>query len=148
MSAPGHRRPVGHARIEAARQAKIRAARRRAHRPYYIAGAVALVVVFVGSILLIRSDHGTSVATTSDTTQTTGASKEFAYGTAPCAPSSPPAAPKLDFAGTNGFMSCLKPGSKYTATFDTSAGTVAVDLDTANVPGTVNNCTQLAGYSY
>lgn len=145
MSAPGHRRPVGHARIEAARIARERAAQRRQRRPYYLAVGALVVVVFV-AFLILRS--GSDSTSTDSTATSVPATPAFAYGTGACAPAAPPAAPVLDFPGTNGFQSCISSGNAYTATFDTSAGTVVVNLDAADTPGTVNNFVQLAGYSY
>ena len=45
---------------------------------------------------------------------------------------------------TQAFKQCIDPSKSYTATFDTSEGKIVVDLDTANVPGTVNNFVSLA----
>ena len=144
MSAPGHRRPVGHARIEAAKVARERAARRRQQRPY-ILGAIAVVAVAVVAILVFTAgDNSTSTASTGTTISDT----PFAYGTQPCAPNPTPDPAVIDFPGTNGFVDCLNPDSLYTATFDTSAGTVVVNLDSTTTPGTANNFVQLSGYGY
>jgi len=144
MSAPGHRRPVGHARIEAAKVARARAARRRQQRPY-ILGAVAVVaVVLVAVALFTAGIDSTSTASTGTTLSDTA----FAYGTQPCAPVPTPNPAVIDFPGTNGFVDCLTPDSAYTATFDTSAGTVVVNLDSTSTPGTANNFIQLSGYGY
>jgi cyclophilin family peptidyl-prolyl cis-trans isomerase len=43
---------------------------------------------------------------------------------------------------------CIDPSAAYTATFRTSEGDIVVDLDTADVPGTVNNFVTLARYGY
>ena len=43
---------------------------------------------------------------------------------------------------------CIDPEASYTATFVTSMGDIVVDLDTAEVPGTVNNFVTLARYGY
>jgi cyclophilin family peptidyl-prolyl cis-trans isomerase len=69
----------------------------------------------------------------------------FAYGTGECPPENVTepvrtfsAAPQL----------CIDPEADYTATFRTSEGDIVVDLDTAQVPGTVNNFVTLARYGY
>ena len=43
---------------------------------------------------------------------------------------------------------CIDPEKSYTATFDTTEGTVVVDLDTKKTPNTVNNFVTLARYKY
>ena len=43
---------------------------------------------------------------------------------------------------------CIDPAKTYTATFHTSEGDIAVDLDTTTTPGTVNNFVTLARYGY
>ena len=144
MSAPGHRRPVGHARIEAAKAARERAARRQQQRPY-ILGAIAVVVVAVIAVLLLTTGND---STTSTTATTVASDVPFAYGTAACAPAAPPTPPVIDFPNTNGFQQCTSPDNLYTATFDTSVGNVVVNLDTTQTPGTVNNFVELAGWGY
>jgi cyclophilin family peptidyl-prolyl cis-trans isomerase len=69
----------------------------------------------------------------------------FAYGTGECPPEEVTepvrtfdAAPQL----------CIDPSASYTATFRTSEGDIVVDLDSADVPGTVNNFVTLARYGY
>jgi cyclophilin family peptidyl-prolyl cis-trans isomerase len=147
MSAPGHHRPVGHARIEAAKKAREQAERRRRRRPLYLGITAAVVVLVVAGIFLVKPDNSPTV-TADSTATTTPPPTTFAYGTGACAPASPPIPPTVDFPGTNGFQSCIDPAAHYTATFATSAGPVVVDLNTAGTPGTVNNFVQLAGYGY
>ena len=43
---------------------------------------------------------------------------------------------------------CIDAAKSYTATFDTSEGTVVVALDTENTPNTVNNFVTLSRYKY
>ena len=43
---------------------------------------------------------------------------------------------------------CIDAAKKYTATFDTTEGSIVVDLDTAKTPQTVNNFVTLARYKY
>jgi peptidyl-prolyl cis-trans isomerase B (cyclophilin B) len=146
------RRSSGHERIEAAKRAREQAARRRQRRPYVIGGAAAAIIVIVAIALLVSSSRDSDTAVTAGTTATTGtttvAPVAFAYGTAPCAPNPPTPPATLDFPGTNGFADCIDPASNYVATFDTTAGTIKVDLDVSRTPGTTNNFVQLAGYGY
>src|SRR4051794_31868232 len=109
-----------------------------------IAGAVAIIAVIAGVVLLSKDDGSSSDA--SDATTTTLA--PFTYGTGACAPTDKPDPPLLSFPDTNGFVKCVDPASVYTATFTTTAGTIVVQLDAATRPGTVNNFVQLAGYGY
>ena len=153
--ATNRRRARGHDRIEAARHAREKAARRRQLMPWIVGGAALAVIVVVGIVLLVSSSSDKSNVTTGPPgtgtgtgTTVAGSPAGFTYGTAPCAPATTPKPPTLDFSGTGGFQKCLQPGGKYTATFDTSAGIVKVDLDTTTTPGTVNNFVELAGYGY
>jgi cyclophilin family peptidyl-prolyl cis-trans isomerase len=43
---------------------------------------------------------------------------------------------------------CIDPAKTYTATFDTTAGTITVELDAARMPSTTNNFVVLARYHY
>ena len=43
---------------------------------------------------------------------------------------------------------CIDPAKTYTATFDTTAGTVVEKLDTTTTPNTTNNFVVLARYHY
>jgi peptidylprolyl isomerase/peptidyl-prolyl cis-trans isomerase B (cyclophilin B) len=43
---------------------------------------------------------------------------------------------------------CIDPAKQYTATFNTSEGTVVVALDARAVPGTVNNFVAFSRYKY
>jgi peptidyl-prolyl cis-trans isomerase A (cyclophilin A) len=149
------RRARGHDRIAAAKLAREQAERRRQRRPWIIGGAALAAVVVVAVGLLVKSSSDSSNVTTGPTpttgvtgTTVAGAPVGFTYGTGPCAPTTPPASPTLDFSGTNGFQKCIDPIGHYTATFATTAGEIKVDLDTTVTPGTTNNFVQLAGFGY
>ena len=151
--ATNRRRTRGHDRIEAARVAKERAARRRQRMPYMVGGIAVLVVVLIGIAVLVstssdKANVTTGPSATTATTAVAGTSAAFTYGTTACPPATPPSPPTLDFSGSGGFKDCLKPGSSYVATFDTSAGEIKVQLDTTKTPGTANNFMALAGYGY
>lgn len=98
------------------------------------------------------SDPATSDPATSDPATTEpGERREpnivsFAYGTGECAPAEKPAEPVLEF--DDAPQQCIDPEATYTATFETSKGTIEVLLDTATVPGTVNNFVNLARFGY
>ncbi len=117
--------------------------------------AVAAVAVIVGLIYLGSDD---SDSTASDTTSSTApqtapstaapdlSPTEFTYGTTACPPAEGTDEPVLDFDAAP--ENCLEPGKTYTATFETTAGTVVVELDTENTPGTANNFVFLARNRY
>jgi len=70
---------------------------------------------------------------------------EFTYGTGEC-PEADGSSPKTStFADAP--QLCIDPTKQYTATFETSKGTIVVELD-MSVPGTVNNFVTLARYHY
>jgi cyclophilin family peptidyl-prolyl cis-trans isomerase len=69
----------------------------------------------------------------------------FAYGTGECPPEEV-TEPVRTFDAAP--QECIDPAATYTATFRTSEGDIVVDLDTASVPGTVNNFVTLARYGY
>jgi peptidyl-prolyl cis-trans isomerase B (cyclophilin B) len=146
--------------------------RRRKLTRRTVIGAVAVVagVALVVGIAWLGSTGGddddqsaastvpvASVATTVSASTVPGSSPEstapgpsvapeaFAYGTGECPPENVTepvrtfsAAPQL----------CIDPAADYTATFRTSEGNIVVDLDTDQVPGTVNNFVTLARYGY
>jgi len=136
-----------------ARAAAMRAARkRRANRNRLVAGGL-IVALVVGLIALLIA-HSTGVSSKS-TTPTTIAQVPTAApvtggqsvtGATPC--------PKADGSSprTSHFAQapplCIDPTKHYTATFDTSQGTVAVALDTTTTPNTANNFVVLSLYHY
>ena len=68
------------------------------------------------------------------------------YGTGPCAPSTGGEEAVLEFAVPP--QLCVDPTGRYQAVFTTSHGTVTVELDPGNTPGTVNNFVNLARFGY
>lgn len=136
------------ARLEAAVEAQQKAKTRRRYL-----GFVLVAVAFLGGAFLINrlagngGDDATDAATPTtavDGSATTAAPAGFAYGVAACPAAGAEktttfaAAPKL----------CIDPAKAYTAVFDTTAGSITVQLDTARTPGTVNNFVVLAGWRY
>jgi cyclophilin family peptidyl-prolyl cis-trans isomerase len=70
----------------------------------------------------------------------------FRYGTGECPPEEGVDEPVKSF--DDAPAECIDPAASYTATFVTSMGDIVADLDTAGVPGTVNNFVTLARYGY
>jgi peptidyl-prolyl cis-trans isomerase B (cyclophilin B) len=69
----------------------------------------------------------------------------FTYGTGACPPENV-TEPVRTFSDAP--QLCIDPAATYTATFRTSEGDIVVDLNTVEVPGTVNNFVTLARYGY
>lgn len=132
------RREEKKARERAARAARARAARRKRNIRVLTAFGVIIVVLglVAGSIQLFSGNSSNNAASTTTTT----------VPTTPC-PAADGSSPRtIDF--KYGMANCLDAGKKYTATFDTTEGTVVVDLDTTKTPGTANNFVALARYHY
>ncbi|MFT3852217.1 MAG: peptidylprolyl isomerase [Ilumatobacteraceae bacterium] len=84
--------------------------------------------------------------TTVEESTTTVALEPFTYGKGGCPAMDGTSIKQSTF--TQAFKQCIDPSKTYTATFDTSEGKIVVALDTANVPGTVNNFVSLANFHY
>ena len=106
------------------------------------AGALTFVVDIVG----LTTADGTHTTVPGPTT-TVGPPEivEFTYGSGPC-PEADGSSPKTTTFDDAPEL-CIDPAKQYTATFETSLGTIVVDLD-MSVPGTVNNFVTLARYHY
>jgi cyclophilin family peptidyl-prolyl cis-trans isomerase len=92
------------------------------------------------------SSSEAATSTTAATATSSGPPAAFAYGTGAC-PNADGSSPKtIDF--TAAPQLCIDPAKTYEATFDTTAGTVKVKLDTTTTPGTTNNFVVLARYHY
>jgi len=87
-------------------------------------------------------DTSTTVAEST----TTVALAPFEYGKGGCPAADGTSLKQSSF--SQPFKQCIDPAKTYTATFDTSEGKVVVQLDPANVPGTVNNFVSLARFHY
>ncbi len=104
----------------------------------------------VGASTTVDPDATTTSAGDTTTTvagsTTTVALAPFAYGKGGCPASDGTSIKQSTF--TQAFKQCIDPSKSYTATFDTSEGTIVVDLDASDVPGTVNNFVSLANFHY
>jgi cyclophilin family peptidyl-prolyl cis-trans isomerase len=134
------------------RQARVLAAeaeRRRRQRWKTIRnfGLIVVVIIAVIFVISLRNGDDNKVATTSSSTAApVPIPAGFTYGNGPC-PNADGSSPKtIDF--TDAPQECIDPSKTYTATFDTSIGTVSVKLDTDTTPGTTNNFVVLARYHY
>ncbi len=103
-----------------------------------VVGGVALVLLLAW--LVNRGGDDDAPATT-----TTVPAAGFAYGTGECPPEEV-AEPVTSFAAAP--QLCIDPAATYSARFVTDRGDIVVELDAADVPGTVNNFVTLARYGY
>jgi cyclophilin family peptidyl-prolyl cis-trans isomerase len=106
---------------------------------------VAAVVGVLALVLFLALVVGGDDDDDTPATTTTVAASGFAYGDGPCPPEEV-TEPVKDFDAAP--QLCIDPAATYTARFVTSMGDIVVDLDTADVPGTVNNFVTLAQYGY
>ncbi len=123
----------------------VRVDRRRTRTRRIVIGVVAVVggvaVVLLLAWLVNRGgDDDTPPATT-----TTVPAAGFTYGTGECPPEEV-AEPVTSFAAAP--QLCIDPAATYSARFVTDRGDIVVELDAAEVPGTVNNFVTLARYGY
>ena len=115
-----------------------------------VVGGVGLVLVIAWAVNRDSDDNDATSATTlppvtTAAPGTTAALTEFAYGTGACPPAEVPE-PVRSFEDAPEL--CIDPAATYTARFVTDRGDIVVDLDTTEVPGTVNNFVTLARYGY
>src|SRR5207247_5504109 len=105
------------------------------------------VVGVLAALIAALSAGGNKSKKTETSTPTTAAkAAAFTYGTGAC-PKVDGSSPKtLKFSTAP--KRCIDPAKTYTATFDTTEGTVKVALDTKKTPGTVNNFAVLSRYHY
>ena len=115
---------------------------------------VGAFVLLFGLVWLTKDDNKDTTASSSsiDLSSTSvpaagGAANlvPFTYGTGECAAAdgSSTKPDKLDAP-----KQCIDPAKGYQATFDTNEGKVVVELNAAQLPGTVNNFVNLARYHY
>ena len=146
-------------RLEQQQHGHRRSQRRRQLRSLGILLGALIVVAFLISVLSddkakVTSQDSSSSSTTTTTTVPDGSPVEVKLpgagatisGTTPC--------PKADGSSerTTGFEQappmCIDPSATYTATLDTSEGTIVIDLDSDAAPKTVNNFVVLARYHF
>lgn len=138
------------ARLDQARVVQARRQRFKLVRNLAIVGVVVIALLYV---LAQDDDEDVSTAGTTsstavaETTSTTAGEPEvFTYGTGAC-PAADGSSPRaIDF--TDAPMQCIDPARSYAAVFQTSHGTIRVELDTTTTPGATNNFVTLARYHY
>lgn len=144
-----------HARLEAERAAEAKARRNRSIRNFVVLAVVVVLVLVVISLTGCSSDSdGAKVDTKGDQAAQDGEAGSASapdgagagadgYGTGECPPEGGVDEPVLDF--DDAFGRCIDEGTTYTATIETTEGTVVAELDpSAGAPITVNNFVSLA----
>jgi cyclophilin family peptidyl-prolyl cis-trans isomerase len=157
------------AKLEAERAAEARARRNRTIRNAVVAGIAIVVVMLLATALSgcgsqgsegagdASTDAASSDATTPEGTTSEGTSGPDAdegpegsgaatYGTGECPPAEGVDEPVIDF--DDAPQQCIDPAKTYTATVETTLGTVVVELDAERTPVTTNNFVTLARYGY
>jgi cyclophilin family peptidyl-prolyl cis-trans isomerase len=144
-------------RLEEIQKQQQQAKRKRNFLRYGVGLVVAVLVVWLISWLSTRNDKSSTAASTTTSAAvttvpgttvpgTTVAPKPFVYGTGECAPASKPATAPKTFAAAPKL--CIDLTKSYSATMDTSEGTVEIALDTKRTPGTTNNFVTLSRYGF
>jgi peptidylprolyl isomerase len=143
-------------RQKANRAAKLEAERiaaAKAKRNQTIRGLVILLVVVVVAFLLFSltscgssGDGSDGAAKGTTTSAASGEPAAATYGTGECAPAKGTDEPVLTF--DDAPKQCIDTDKTYTATFETSEGTVVVELDTERTPVTTNSFVNLARSGY
>lgn len=133
------------AKQEAERKAEARGRRIRTIRNAVLAGlAIVVVMVLISVLSGCASEPGEEADEGAATTEVAGdAAGPVGDGTCPPAEG---AERTIDF--TSSFAECIDPDKSYTATIETTEGTVTVALDTERTPETTNNFVALARYGY
>lgn len=149
------RQKAGHQARAAAIKREQAAAERRSRVLLYGGIAVLVLVVGVGAAFLANRDSSSSTAA-STTTSTTAPEDSLVppppepgatiTGSTPCPATDGSATRTTSFAEAPPM--CIDTSKTYTATFQTSAGPIAVTLDTSRTPQTTNNFVVLARYKY
>ena len=140
------------AKIEAEQAAAARAKRNRTIRNVVLVAVILVIAMILMSCSSDDADGGSEGAVATTTTAVEGSGEEpastgeVAYGTGECAPAEGVEEPVLTF--DDAPKRCIDPEKTYTATFETSEGTVVVELDTDTTPVTANNFVNLARSGY
>jgi peptidylprolyl isomerase len=150
---------------ERARQERIRKQQRSKITKRGLIFGVGIPAIILALFVISRATGGDDTAapaattiaaseTTTAPTDTSGDTTTTIAGETPAIVEGTTACPKTD--GTqkrvatfsDSMKKCIDTAKTYTATFDTSEGSVVVALNTKTVPGTVNNFVSLSRYKY
>jgi cyclophilin family peptidyl-prolyl cis-trans isomerase len=148
------------ARLEEQKAAEAKAKRRQQLRTVVVAGVAIVAVMLLVSLLSGCSSEGSDGAAEGTTTTDEPQEAEFTgdgtapddpggadgYGTGECPPAEGVDEPVLSFESAP--QQCIDLAKTYTATFETTQGTIVVELDTERTPITTNNFVTLARFGY
>ena len=131
-----------------AREAAAEAAEKRRRQLRFVRNVVLLAVALIVVAFLMNALSGCSQQ--DDTAKVVAGATSEPEGSSATGGECPPAAgvdePVIDFAEPP--PTCIDAAKEYTATFETTEGTVTVALDTARTPRTTNAFVFLARYGY
>ena len=142
------------AKLEQERTAEAKRRRNQTIRNVVIMGVV-LVIAFLLISALTGCSSSSGGSSGEQATTTTAAVPTSAagatgsavkYGTGACPPKDGVDKPVTTF--TDAPKKCIDPSKTYTATFDTSEGTIVAELDTKRAPLTTNNFVVLSRYGF
>ena len=109
-----------------------------------------IAAIILGALLLVTfTDDDEPAATSTTTTEApppTTAPGATLTGETPCPAADGTAERTIEFEKAPTL--CIDPAKTYTATFETSEGTIVAELDAETVPNTVNNFVVLSRYKY
>jgi peptidylprolyl isomerase len=130
-----------------ARQERIRKQKMSKVRKRGLVFGVGIPAIVVALFLVARLAGGddASVASTTTTPPVTNTAG-IVEGQTECPKTDGTQAQVTTFASS--MKKCIDETKSYTATFDTTEGEIVVELNTASVPGTVNNFVALSRYKY
>jgi cyclophilin family peptidyl-prolyl cis-trans isomerase len=142
------------AKLEAERIAAAKAKRNQTIRGLVVLVVVVLIVAVIFGLAGCGSSAGSDAKGAGDQAATTttaadggtASGAKASYGTGECAPAEGVDEPVLTF--DDAPKQCIDPDKTYTATIETSEGTVVVALDTETTPITTNNFVNLARSKY
>ena len=133
------------AKQEAERKAEARARRIRTIRNAVLAGIAIVVIMVLISVLSGCASEPAAESDAGGATTEVAADAAGPVGDGTCPPAEG-AERTIDF--TSSFAGCIDPAKTYTATIETTEGTVTVALDTERTPETTDNFVSLARYGY
>ena len=106
-----------------------------------------IAAIILGALLLVTfTDDDEPAATSTEAPPPTTAPGATLTGETPCPAADGTAERTIEFEKAPTL--CIDPAKTYTATFETSEGTIVAELDAETVPNTVNNFVVLSRYKY
>jgi cyclophilin family peptidyl-prolyl cis-trans isomerase len=131
---------------ERARQERIRKQQRTKLTKRGLIFGVGIPVLVIALFAISQLGGGSETTAPAVSSSNPDKAPEIVEGTTACPKADGTQKPVREF--SDSMKKCIDPTKKYTATFDTSEGTIVVALNAQAVPGTVNNFVALSRYKY